>query len=784
MQKKILILLLLGLFQLGSFSQSNSRIKEEKRKSRTLELDFSTKGGFYSDHVILEMRSSGARIYYTTDGSKPTRRSHIYTKPIVIKSSTAIRAIARKGRRKSNIKGHTYFINEPETTLPTVSILIPSKILFDEKRGMFVEGPNADSTYAKYGANFWSRKEIKINCEIFESNGTCVYRSNSGFRLFGGMSRLFPQKSIVLVARDKYGKKRIKHKIFGKGGAKKFKYLVLRNSGSDWGKAHLRDKFMTSLVEDWDLEIQDSRPSHVYINGKYWGIYNIREKVNRFFLKEHTDVDKDDLDLMEHRMKVKRGSAVHYQRMLKFMKDNDLSKPSNFAYVNSLMEVDNFMDYKIAEIYFDNQDAGGNIKYWRPQTPSGRWRWILYDTDWGFGLHAEKAYKNNSLAFHTATGGPAWPNPEWSTFMLRKLLENEEFEQAFINRFCDAMNTSFDKKNVEAKLNEHLSMIKGEMPRHLERWDLSKRKWKHELKVIRKFGDERPNYMRMHLMGKFNTGAIVKVEFESQKGGYVVLNENVKIKNEVFTGKYFSKIPISLRAVPDYGYRFSHWEGVASNSEDYELTLKLKKGKRTKIRAVFEKFEHPLANQIMINEISSNNKKTGDWVEIYNSSEESVNMKDWIFTDSKNGFKFPDVDLESKAYLIVCEDSVAFRKVFPDPNISIIGNMTFGIKKKKEQLGIYTAEGASVDSTGYHIVPLDSTFTMSLLLPHLDNSDMENWEVVRGNGTPNSENPFYLQSLIKEQQDLYLRIGVALGVLLSSFMVLGYRGRRRKRLET
>ena len=106
------------------------------------------------------------------------------------------------------------------------------------------------------------------------------------------------------------------------------------------------------------------------------------------------------------------------------------------------------MDYKIAQIYFDNQDAGGNIKYWRPQTPSGRWRWVLYDTDWGFGLHDEKAYNNNSLAFHTATGGPAWPNPEWSTFILRNLLKNEEFQNQFINRFCDAMNTSFIKIRV------------------------------------------------------------------------------------------------------------------------------------------------------------------------------------------------------------------------------------------------------------------------------------------------------------------------------------------------
>jgi len=286
--------------------------------------------------------------------------------------------------------------------------------------------------------------------------------------------------------------------------------------------------------------------------------------------------------------------------------------------------------------------------------------------------------------------------------------------------------------------------------------------------------------MRMHLMEKFNTGSIADLQVESKSGGHIILNENVKIDTLIFEGKYFENIPVVVRAVPNYGFRFSHWEGASENDEDAELVVELKKGRTTKLRAVFEKFEHPLASKIMINEISSNNKNTGDWVEIYNASEEVVNVKDWIFTDSKNGYKLPDLDLQPESYLILCEDSIGFRTVFPNKEIRIAGNFEFGIKKKKEQLGLYTSEGAAVDSTGYHIVPLDSTFTMNLMLPHLDNSDMENWEIIRGNGTPYDKNPFYLQSIIKAQQDLYLRIGVAAGVLLSCFLVLNYRNRRRK----
>ena len=775
LQNKLLILFLACFVGFSGFSQNNT-----KEKVEPLVLEFSVKGGFYADEIILEMRSPGARIYYSTDGSKPTRRSNVYNKPIVIKSTTVIRAIARRGSRKSNIKGHTFFINEPETTFPTISVLVPPNILFDPEKGLFEEGLFADTTWAKHGANFWSRREIKINYEFFETNGTCVHRSNSGLRLFGGMSRLFPQKSLALISRDNYGKKRINHRVFGTEGKKKFKFLVLRNSGSDWGKSHFRDGLMTGLVKDWDLETQDFRPAHVYINGKYWGIYNIREKLNRYFVQSHSDADKDSIDLIEHRYEVKRGSAVHYQRMLKFLERNNLKHPDKFAYLNTQMDIRNFMDYKIAQIYFDNQDAGGNIKFWRPQTSNGRWRWILYDTDWGFGLHEEKAYKNNSLAFHTKENGPGWPNPPWSTLILRKLMENPDFRNDFVNRFCDYLNSDFESQHVVQKINEHSNMLLPEMDRHLQRWNLSKKKWQHEIGVMKEFAKERPNYVRMHLMEKFNTGAAVSIQLESSLGGHVVLNDNVKVGNNGFQGKYFENIPIHLKAIPNNGYRFSHWEGFQVDHYGHSFSLKLRKGKEYALKAVFEKYIHPLANQIMINEVSANNKKTGDWVELYNGSKETVNLHNWVFTDSKNGLKLPNFHFPPDSYLVLCEDSLAFRKAFKDIDAKVIGNFGFGLKKSKEQLGLYTDKGASVDSMGYNIEPMDSTFTLSLLLPSLDNSDAENWSVLRGSGTPSTDNPFYLQSIIKAEQEMYLRIGIAVGILLVSIIVLGYRGRRRR----
>ena len=290
------------------------------------DIEYSTKGGFYSEEVVVELSAPGAKIYYTLDGSTPGKKSKLYKFPLLIEETTTLRAKAYKGRKDSDVFAHTYFINEPATTLPTVAITVDPWMLFDPEEGLFMNGPDAiDTLWRKPGANFWSKSERGINTEIFEKDGDCVFRSPTGFRLFGGMSRLFPQKSMTLVCRNQYGEKRVRHKIFGNNGSKKFKFLVLRNSGSDWGKTHFRDAFMIDLVDKWDMETQDDRPAQVYINGKYWGIYHIREKVNRYFIESKWGYHKDSIDLIEHKITRKRGSKKHYQKMLDFLDDHDMS---------------------------------------------------------------------------------------------------------------------------------------------------------------------------------------------------------------------------------------------------------------------------------------------------------------------------------------------------------------------------------------------------------------------------------------------------------------------------
>ncbi len=758
--KRLIIILLGILLSLSLFGQ-RSRLSTRLSKS----------AGFHKRAIEVSITATNpdATIYYTLDGSPPSEYSNqYYNSPIRIERSSIVRAFSVLGDIRSNVVSKSYFI-EPVGDFPTVSVAVKPSYLFDAEHGLFMMGNNADSTRPHRGANFWSRKELIVHTEIFESDGSRIFSGNSGMRLFGGMSRLFPQKSMALVTRSRYGPTRFRHPIFQDKDLKKYKYLVLRNNGSDWGKGNIRDVYVHELIKGFDLEMQSHRPAKLFLNGKYWGIYNIREKINRYFLAGNTGHHKDSVSIIEHEGRLRRGEKDSYKAMLSYMRNNSLEDRTHFDEVATRMDIRNFTDLQITQIFIDNRDAGGNIKFWRPKAEDGKWRWIVYDTDWGFGLHNANAYRFNSLEFHLLADGPSWPNPPWSTFILRNLLKNKEYETYFVNRFLDHINTYFVSKRMTEKLEELTAVYKNEMPRHLKRWNISDRRYKSQLLRIRNFANKRPAYVRRHLTERFDGGKDVEIALNQTEGGRVIINNNIELGNDGFKGIYFENFPISIKAIPQFGYKFSHWDGLSANNTSANLKLALEE-ESYEIKAVFEESITPLAEKIMINEISCNNKETGDWIELYNSTAESINLKGWYLLDSESEFEFPEFRIEPSGYVVLCQDSTAFRAKFPNVT-NLIGNFSFGLSKKKERLQLFTDERAPIDSVYYEVEPRDSIFTLNLLLPYLDNGDPENWELRNGIGSPKAPNPTYLESRAKKWLD-QKRLALSLFALVLLYLLI------------
>ena len=433
------------------------------------------------------------------------------------------------------------------------------------------------------------------------------------------------------------------------------------------------------------------------------------------------------------------------------------------------MDVDNFMNYQIAQIYFDNQDAGGNIKFWRPQTPEGRWRWILYDTDWGFGLHDPKAWRNNSLAFHTEPDGSHWPNPPWSTFMLRKLLENPEFKSQFLNRFADHLNASLQPERILERIEEFYRQYQPEMPRHTERWGQNLARWEKEVDVLRTFAKKRPVIMWRHLGEQFEPGNPVALELAASQGGEVMVNRHLSINN-AFQGWYFPSVPVEVEAVPAYGYRFSHWEGTAVGQRNPSMWISLARGP-VRLRAVFEPAVHALAGKLVINEICPASVGAGDWVELFNYSRKPVSLKGVELRDQLgHSFVFPDVAIGPKAYLIVSRDPDRFRKAFPDA-YPVAGPLSYGLNRYEEGLFLYGPDKEYIDSVAYCLSGEQAGAVLSLKLPNLDNLDPTHWSLLPGSGTPNAPNPFYLESRIFREQKQIIQLGI-LGSLLFVMLIL------------
>lgn len=720
---------------------------------------FSLSGGFYSGTKSLQIAgpSSPAMTYYTTDGSEPTAKSKQVTGAITISKTTVVRARSfEAGKIPSHIITQTYFINE-SINFTVISLTTDPVNLWSDSIGIYATGPNAQPADPHYGANYWEDWERPVHIEFFEPDGSMGFSMNGGIKIFGGWSRARPQKSFSIFARGRYGTSEIAYKIFENNPITSFQSFILRNSGNDWvgewgGYTMFRDVLMTGLVGPTGIEVQDYRPAVIFLNGEYWGILNIREKISEHYLASHFPVDPDDVDMLENEKSVINGDAGHYTEMLDFLHQHSLADSANFAYINTQMDVENFFRYHIAQIYYHNTDwPGNNIKFWRPRTANGRWRWILYDTDFGLGLYGETRYTINTLVYALEPNGPDYPNPPWSTLILRKLLENVEGKYQFINLFSDYLNSVFDPTYINEKVDEIKALIEPQMPRHLSRWGGNMQNWNSQIQVIRNFATYRPAYQRAHLMSKFNLKTPVKltVEVTPPNSGKVKVS-TLQPENYPWQGQYFPNVPFTVIALPANGYQFVGWDDDPTiTSAKRELNLSANKT----ISARFEPAGFS-DNTIVINEINYNSADdfdTDDWVEFYNNSDQPIDISGWIFRDEDpdHGYVFPaNTVLDAGEYVVICCDADKFHEKFPDVT-NISGYFDFGFSGGGEHLRISNAQGEVIDSLTYDDgdpwpdEPDAGGATLALKNPSLDNALGENWAASLSHGTPGMQNDVY-----------------------------------------
>ncbi|MEX0844499.1 MAG: CotH kinase family protein, partial [Balneolaceae bacterium] len=352
---------------------------------------FSLSGGFYESTQQLTLsvknnESNVINIYYTLDGTPPDHNSAKYLDPIAITNTTPVRAITiEEGKEVSHVITHTYFIDEV-INLPFISLVTHPDNFFSDETGIYVTGTNGapGSCQRDVLRNLNQDWERPVNIELFEMDGTTGLNQGAGVKIFGGCSRTrYPQKSLALFARSQYGTGDFDYQLFENKEIDSFEAFILRSSADDQVYTMFRDAFTQySQLGFMDIDYQAYRPVVVFINGEYWGIHNLREKINEHYLADNHGVDPDAVHILENNAQVVQGSASHYNRLVDFVSSSDMNEPNRYSYVTTQMDIAQYIDYQIANIYLAENDwPGNNIKFWRADDETAKWRWLTFDKD-------------------------------------------------------------------------------------------------------------------------------------------------------------------------------------------------------------------------------------------------------------------------------------------------------------------------------------------------------------------------------------------------------------------
>ncbi len=710
--------------------------------------------GFYSVPVTVTLTndSAQAQMFYTLDGSPPSDTSTLYTGAFRLDTSAVVRAIGIIPGELPGNERTSSFIVGTRPTLPVVSLSMNPDDLWNPETGIYVLGPTYDPEPPYRGANFWQNWERPVHVEMFETDGSEAVELDAGVKIHGGWTRSFPQKSMRVMARAKYGVGNIAYKIFPDRDITQFESVILRNGGSDWDHTIFRDGLLTGLMKDDYPWISAYRPSILYLNGAYWGILNMREQMNeQYVAARFNNINSTEVDAFEIWGEKVNGEWNAYTELTDFFNNRDLSDPANYRLAEDMIDVDEFVKYNAVNIYVDNGDwPGNNNRFFRVRLPGEKWHWFLLDLDFGFGLHGDSTWQHNSLADALVADGPAWPNPPYATLFLRKMCQSPVFRAKFINGMADLMNNQFHPDNVLRQMNEKKSALAPEIEKHLLRWNRNLAEWERKVAEIPPFARNRPAFMRQFVEQQFGLPghATLSLNCNPPAGGDVKINEN-EIPPTGWSGIYFRTVPLTIEAIPQPGYRFVGWTG-GSVSTNPRLTIALDNDRS--ITALFSLAPGivglPVINEINYNSIDSFD--TGDWVELYAFNGE-VDLSDWTISDedSAHSYLFPiGTIIPPGEYLIVVEDTAKFDSLFPGVT-NVVGPLGFGFGKGGDQVRVFSPRGELIDSVAFDDTPpwpLEADglgSTLELRDPALPNEDSTSWRAsLFLHGSPMASNQY------------------------------------------
>lgn len=466
-------------------STRNARNKTDVGMYRVNTPEIQTVSGFYQESVTVQVSAPlNAALHYTLDGETPSAKDPIFPADGLTLHETAtlrVKAFADNAVSSETVSA-TYFVNDEQLT-PVVSLITDNQYLFDSKTGALVKGTGSTPNYEK-------ELEYPVNIEYFNLDGVCEINQMGTFSISGHSATVNAQKSIALFARKAYGKDTFQFNPFPTRDYTSYKSILLRSTNSDAYATRLRDVVASSLAEDEGILYQDAVCIQVYINGQYWGHYNLREKINKYFIAQYEGVtdeyDIDSIDILARTGRdqfVQNGSNEDWLALCDFCKTKDLNDPENLRYVEDRLDIDSLFTHSAYEIILGNVDFT-NVRVYR--VPGGKWKYLLFDVEacWR-GLDKTPLEYYIKPVSGKVQGFRHEP--------LNALLNVPAMKARFLERVAELLEKHFKWPDVEARFDMWTDILEQILPRYIARWrNLSLDDWHTNVSAVKHYARLRP----------------------------------------------------------------------------------------------------------------------------------------------------------------------------------------------------------------------------------------------------------------------------------------------------
>ena len=576
--KESLILISVFLSICAIVSCSNSEFVQnscsEGGESASLEANVEFEGllppsGFYSKLTLPVPKTQyGGIVRCTFDGSEPTPKTSEFTKSRVVKKNTPVRCTEFVGDSAVEKSTGTFFINEV-VRMPVLAISVDPDSMFDSKIGYYSQGVKSCNPPCKE-ANYWLDKELPVHVEYFEkgsSSDSANWQIDAGISIIGNWSRNNAKRSVAIKMKEEYQDGRLKYPLFKtRPKDNKFKAFNLRNNGNRYVMDYIGDPVLASLLEGSGVDYQRSRHVVVFFNGKYFGIYDLRERLNEHFVETNYGIDSKQVDVVKHSgatVTANRGSTESYLELLDFVHEKNFAKDEDaYAKVSSMMDVGNFADYVAAEIYFHNSDwPHNNVRAWK--APNRPFKFIAFDLDCSFGCDwcgtGFDILNHNMFSYLKKGGKASCRGKRCFAEIYIKLIQNEGFKRLFINHSAVMLDYYLTNDKLVKAVDEMTAAIpESEMDRDLKEFVRRGHEFDKTGATLKSFAQDRTEKVREEYREEFDLGKDISVTIAAQGNGDVLL-DGMKLPENVYTGRFFEENDMLLSAAPKGGSVFIEW---------------------------------------------------------------------------------------------------------------------------------------------------------------------------------------------------------------------------------